>query len=72
VFDTDGGAGALVDGYRVHYDAVRTHLAIGTTPAEAAGLHLSDGFRWKEILERVVARNVTEEASGQTAANSPN
>jgi hypothetical protein len=71
VFDTDGGAGALVDGYRVHYDAVRTHLAIGTTPAEAAGLHLSDGFRWKEILERVVARTVTDSAMGQAEEKSP-
>lgn len=70
-FDTDGGAAALADGYRVHYDAVRTHLAIGTTPAEAAGLHLPDGFRWKEILERAVTRTVTGEASGQTAAKSP-
>lgn len=70
-FDTDGGAAALADGYRVYYDAVRTHLAIGTTPAEAAGLHLPDGFRWKAILERAVTRNVTDGAGGQTTAKSP-
>ena len=70
-FDTDGGAAAQVEGYRVHYDAVRTHLAIGTTPAEAAGLHLSDGFRWKEILDRAATRNATMEADGQNVQESP-
>lgn len=64
-FDTDGGAASLAEGYRVHYDAVRTHLALGTTPAEAAGLDLPETFRWKAILERaVVPRTVTGGAAG--------
>ena len=67
----DGGAAALMEGWRVHYDAVRKHLALGTTPAEAAGLDLPDEFRWKVILERAVTRNVTADASGQTAVKSP-
>ncbi len=70
-FDTDGGAASLAEGYRVHYDAVRTHLALGTTPAEAAGLNLPDEFRWRAILERAVTRNVTGRANGQEAAKSP-
>lgn len=61
----------IADGYRVHYAAVRTHLAIGTTLAEAAGLHLSGSFRWTEILERAVTRTVTDSAMGQAEEKSP-
>ncbi len=70
-FDADGGAAAIMEGWRVHYDVVRKHLSLGKTPAEAAGLDLPDGFRWKAILERAVTRTVTAEASGQTEANHP-
>ena len=70
-FDTDLGAAALAEGWRVHYDAVRKHLSLGTTPAEAVGMSLPDGFRWKEILERAVTRTVTADTPGQTEAKSP-
>ncbi len=70
-FDTDGGAAALAEGFRVHYDAVRTHLALGTTPAEAAGLEPLDGFHWKAILERAVTRIVTVDAPSRRTTKSP-
>lgn len=70
-FDTDGGATSLSEGYRVHYDAVRTHLALGKTPAEAAGLDLPEAFRLKAILEKAVTPTVTDEAPGDKEAKSP-
>ena len=58
-FDNDQGAAALSEGFRVHYNLVRPHQAVGTTPGEAAGLPALDGFRWKALLERAVTRKVT-------------
>lgn len=53
---------ALIEGWRAHYNLVRTHSTIGTTPGQAAGLPNLGRFRWKEILrrsaERVPARTV--------------
>ncbi len=67
-FDQDHGVAALMDGYRVHYDMVRTHQALGTTPGEAAGLPSLNGFRWLELLKLSVTRKVT---GGQEAEVSP-
>jgi hypothetical protein len=36
VFDQDQGAAALIDVWRVHYDAVRVHQAVSKTLAQAA------------------------------------
>ena len=46
------GPKILMEGFRVHYNLVRPHSALGTTPGVAAGLPDLGGFRWKEILKR--------------------
>jgi len=50
-FDTDAGCASLAEGFRAHYNLVRTHSALGMTPAEAAGLPHVPGFRWSRILQ---------------------
>jgi integrase-like protein len=50
-FDTRRGAKAIMEGFRVHYNMVRKHTVLGTTPAIEAGLPDVGGFRWKGILE---------------------
>ena len=49
-FDTRRGAKTLLEGFRVHYNLVRAHESLGTTPGEAAGLPDVGGFRWQGIL----------------------
>lgn len=49
-FDNPDGAAALSEGWRVHYNLVRDHTALGKTPGEAAGLPPIDGFRWEQII----------------------
>lgn len=49
-FDTDRGTSALMEGFRAHYNLVKTHQALGMTPGEAAGIPTGDGFRWKQVL----------------------
>jgi transposase-like protein len=49
-FGNDAGASMLMEGFRVHYNLVRPHQSLGTTPAVAAGLPDVGGFRWKEII----------------------
>jgi transposase-like protein len=60
-FDTMRGTAALMDGYRVHYNLVRDHITLGTTPGMAAGLPEIGGFRWRFILDMATRRKVTEE-----------
>jgi len=55
-FDQDHGAAMLMDGWRVHYDMIRTHQAIGKTPAEAAGIPSLNGFKWAELLKLAASR----------------
>jgi transposase-like protein len=50
-FDTQDGTAALVEGFRVHYNLVREHQALGATPGSVAGLPNVSGFRWFEILQ---------------------
>jgi transposase-like protein len=50
-FDNERGTAALMEGFRAHYNLVRTHSALGMTPAEAAGLPHVPGFRWSRILQ---------------------
>jgi len=50
-FDNESGASVLAEGFRVHYNLVRDHQALGMTPGEAAGIPVGDGFRWKKIIE---------------------
>jgi len=58
-FDQETGAAALMDGWRVHYDMVRTHQTLGKTPAEAADLPRLEGFKWHEILKLASTRKYT-------------
>ena len=58
-FDTAVGTAALVDGWRVHYDMVRNHIALGTTPGIAAGLPELTGFKWRALLDLATNRRVT-------------
>ena len=51
-FDTDKGTAALMEGFRTHYNLIRTHQALGTTPAVAAGFPELPGFKWYELLKR--------------------
>lgn len=52
-FDTEKGTGALMEGFRAHYNLVRDHQTLGTTPGQAAGFAPLSGFRWHELLKRV-------------------
>lgn len=54
-FDNPDGAAGLTDGFRVHYNMVRTHQAIARTPAEAAGLEPLAGFKWLEVIKAASA-----------------
>jgi len=61
-FDNDSGTGALMEGFRAHYNLVKTHQALGITPGEAAGIPTGNGFRWRAVLQaatRGKTRNVT-------------
>jgi transposase-like protein len=51
-FDNERGAGALMEGFRAHYNLVRDHQGLGTTPGVAAGFAPLAGFRWHELLKR--------------------
>ncbi|MGD0719075.1 MAG: integrase core domain-containing protein, partial [Thermoplasmata archaeon] len=50
-FDTKDGTAVLAEGFRVHYNLVRDHQTLGTTPGLAAGFPGVSGFRWYELLK---------------------
>ncbi len=56
-FHGNKGPTSILEGFRVHYNLVRTHGALGVTPGVAAGLPDPGSFRWNEIL-RDSARSV--------------
>ena len=69
-FDTMDGTAALMEGFRTHYNLVRTHLSLGRTPGEAAGLGELTGFRWRAIIDLALAsRNVTPGGDGASRAD---
>lgn len=51
-FDNARGTAALMEGFRTHYNMVRDHQTLGTTPGDAAGLPVLSGFRWMEVLRQ--------------------
>jgi hypothetical protein len=51
-FDNERGTAALIEGFRAHYNLVREHQTLGSTPAVAAGFAPLGGFRWHELLKR--------------------
>ena len=50
-FDQDHGCASLMEGFRVHYNLVKNHQALGCTPCEATGNIGVDGFRWLNIIQ---------------------
>jgi FMN phosphatase YigB (HAD superfamily) len=69
-----GAEAILVSDPVAEGDDVPSILSLSALPARLGpltGLHLSDGFRWKEILERAVTRTVTDSAMGQAEEKSP-
>jgi transposase-like protein len=59
-FKTKDGASALAEGFRAHYNLVKTHQTLGTTPGEAAGIPTGDGFRWRRVLAEATRERKTE------------
>lgn len=57
-FDTKNGTGAIMDGFRAHYNLVRDHQTLGKTPGVAAGLPRVGG--WRRLLELAVPRREPE------------
>ena len=56
-FDTDDGAAMIAEGFRVHYNLVKPHMALdGQTPGDAAAIALPDGFRWRAVLDAAITR----------------
>jgi transposase-like protein len=53
-YDNLRGASALSEGWQVHYNLVRDHQTLGTTPGVAAGIPALTGFRWHELLKQAV------------------
>jgi len=51
-FDGEHGCANLMEGFRVHYNLVKNHQALGCTPCEATGKLSIDGFRWHEIIKK--------------------
>jgi putative transposase len=51
-FHGANGPKLVMEGFRAHYNMVRPHSALGTTPAVAAGLPDLGGFRWNEMLKQ--------------------
>jgi putative transposase len=51
-FDNERGTSALIEGFRAHYNLVRDHQTLHTTPGVAAGFAPLTGFRWAELLKR--------------------
>lgn len=51
-FHSRQGPRLVMEGFRVHYNLVRPHTALGVTPAIAADLADPGGFRWREVLQQ--------------------
>ncbi|EQD73704.1 ISCpe7, transposase [mine drainage metagenome] len=63
-FDGEQGAANLSDGFRVHYNLVRNHQALGMTPGEVVGIPVGPGFKWRKVIEeatKAMPRIVTPE-----------
>jgi len=53
-FDQEHGCANIMEGFRVHYNLVKNHQALGCTPCEATGKLGIDGFRWHNILKSAI------------------
>ena len=50
-FDNQQGCASLMEGFRVHYNLVKNHQALGCTPSEATGNTNLNGFKWLQIIQ---------------------
>jgi len=53
-FDNPKGCANLMEGFRVHYNLVKTHQALGCTPSEATGNTKINGFKWLDIIQKAI------------------
>lgn len=51
-FDNEQGCKNLMEGFRVHYNLVKTHQSLGCTPSEATGNININGFKWFNIIQK--------------------
>jgi len=51
-FDNQKGCASLMEGFRVHYNLVKSHQALGCTPSEATGKISINGFKWLNIIQK--------------------
>ncbi len=64
-YDGDKGAAALSEAWRAHYDMVKTHLALKTTPGLAAGLPDLGTFRWRTLIELAATNRIVTPDGGE-------
>ena len=61
--DHKDSAQKLIDAYRIHYNFIREHGSIKTTPAEQAGIKLSLGQNKIEGLIKISSKTVIKNNS---------
>jgi transposase-like protein len=64
----DEAAKVLLDGYVVNYNYIRKHQAIKMTPAQAAGIQITNG--WSELIDRATKDHALEHVNEKKPANS--
>ena len=57
-FDKEHGCKTLMEGFRVHYNLVKKHQAIGCTPTEATGNTNLNGFKWLNIIQKATKQYI--------------
>ncbi len=71
-FENEGGAAMITEGFRVHYNLVKPHVALDAqTPGDAAGVRLPNGFRRTAILDAATTREVTAAGEREGQIKSP-
>jgi putative transposase len=70
-FDGETGASVLAEGFRVHYNLVRDHQALGMTPGEAAGIPMGGGFRWLTVLKEATKPTPNRAVSSRGTVPAP-
>ena len=54
-FDQEHGCQTLMDGFRVHYNLVKTHQSLGCTPTEQAGITIEGDNKWETLMKTSLA-----------------
>ena len=68
-FKTTKTAKNILDGYVVNYNYVREHQSIKTTPAQKAGIQITNG--WSELIEKATKEEATTESKAELEAVAP-